>query len=104
MTHPSAPRATDRAFVANDAGHAVTLVMAPWATEHVLAPGDAVVVEAEGPAGAHAELLVERTCDTAVVWAWAGADARLLACDGRVLHDWIRSPTSGGVGVAVACR
>jgi hypothetical protein len=102
MTHASLSRVTDRALVANDAGHPVTLVMAPWAIEHVLAPGDAVVVVAEGPAGAHAELLVERTCDTVVVWAWAGADACLLASDGRVLRDWTRPPTSGGVGVAVA--
>jgi hypothetical protein len=104
MTHASLPRVTDRALVANDAGHPVTLIMAPWAIEDVLAPGDAVVVVAEGPAGAHAELLVERTCDTVVVWAWAGADASLLACDGRVLRDWTRPPARGGVGVAVACR
>ena len=104
MTHASVPRVTDRALVANDASHPVTLIMAPWAIEHVLTPGDAVVVEAEGPAGAHAELLVERTCDTAVVWAWAGANARLLACDGRILRDWTRSPTRGVVGVAAACR
>jgi hypothetical protein len=104
MTQASVPRVTDRAFVANDTSHPVTLIMEPWATEHVLTPGDAAVVEAEGPAGAHAELLVERTCDTAVVWAWAGADARLLARDGRVLHDWARSPVTGVVGVTVACR
>jgi hypothetical protein len=104
MTHASVPRVTDRALVANDASHPVTVIMAPWATEHVLAPGDAVVVEAEGPPGAHAELLVERTCDTAVVWAWTGADARLLARDGRVLRDWTRSPTRGVDGDAVTCR
>ena len=81
----TAPTATDRVRVANDAGHPITLVVAPAALERLLAPGAAAVVEAHGPAGPVAGLLVERTCDTAVVWTWAGARARILADDGRVL-------------------
>ena len=85
-------RRIERALLANDAARPLTVILAPWATEHVLAPDAAVVVVAEGPAGDRAGLLVERTCDTATVWAWAGADARLLAPDGSVLVDWSGSP------------
>jgi len=93
MTRATNDRVTDRAHVANDGAHPVTLIIQPWAAERVLAPGAEVVVEANGPAGTHAELLVERTCDTAVVWTWPGATARVLARDGRVLVDWT---TPGG--------
>ena len=85
-------RRIERALLANDAARPLTVILAPWATEHVLAPDAAAGVEAEGPAGDRAELLVERTCDTAVVSAWAGADARLLTPDGLVLVDWTRAP------------
>jgi hypothetical protein len=85
-------RATDRATIANDGSHALTLILAPGGSERLLHPGQAVIVEAEGPAGSHAELLVERTCDIVSVWAWPGADVRLLAADGRVLRDWTGPP------------
>ena len=81
----AAPTATDRVRIANEGSHPITLVVAPAALEQLLAPGAAAVVEARGPAGPGAGLLVERTCDTAAVWTWAGARARILADDGRVL-------------------
>ena len=85
-------RVTDRAAIANEGGRALTVILAPSSREYRLLPGAAVVVEAEGPAGDRAELLVERTCDTVVAWAWPGADLRLLAPDGRRLMDWEASP------------
>ena len=60
-----APLIVSRASVANDGRQPLTVILAPWSREHLLRPGDAVVVEGRGPAGSHAELLVERTCDTA---------------------------------------
>lgn len=84
--HGSA-RGTDRAYVSNDSNHPITVIVSPSALEHLLAPGGTVIVEAVGPAHPGADLLVERTCDTAVVSTWAGAGARLLALDGSVLAD-----------------
>lgn len=94
MAHTEDGRVTDRAHVANDGAQALTLIIHPWAIERVLAPDGELIVEAEGPAGPHAELLVERTCDTAVVWTWPGATARLLTPDGRVVVDWAGMPGS----------
>ena len=74
-------RASDRVRVVNDGGRPLTLLLAPQARERLLAPGESVVVEAEGPVGSHAELLVERTCDTVTVWGWPGADLRLRPDD-----------------------
>ena len=93
---PAAPRATDgatdRATIVNDGARAVTVILAPASREHLLLPGEAVVVEAEGPPGSGAGLLVERACDVAVAWGWPGADLRLLAPDGRVLLGWAEPP------------
>jgi hypothetical protein len=94
MTHamPDRPRpVVSRAPIANDGAHAMTVILAPGARERLLAPGETAVVEARGPAGDHAELLVERTCDTVVAWAWPGAEMRLLGADGGALIDWTAS-------------
>lgn len=80
--------AVSQASVANDGSQPLTVILAPWAREHLLRPGDAVTVEGRGPAGSQAELLIERTCDTVVAWGWPGSELRLLARDGRVLVDW----------------
>jgi hypothetical protein len=80
-------RVHDHAHVANDGAHPLTLILQPWMVEHLLVPGAAVVIDAHGPPGSHAELLVERTCDTATVWAWPGAGVRVTTPDGRVLID-----------------
>lgn len=63
----------DRARITNDGAQPLTVIVAPAGVEHVLAPGDAITVTARGPAGAGAELLVERSCDFALVSAWPGA-------------------------------
>lgn len=73
----AAGQAHDLARIINDGAHPLTVIVAPAGGEHVLAPGDAITVTANGPAGPRAELLVERSCDFALVSAWPGATVRV---------------------------
>jgi hypothetical protein len=50
-------------------------------------PGTEWIVEVEGPAYPGAYVTIERS-DRLVVWAWDGADYRLLSGDGAVLDEW----------------
>lgn len=93
-------RAIERITVENTAARPLTFVLEPWANEHPIAPGERFIVEAEGPAGEEAQLYVEQSEDYLVVWAWPGADARVLRADGSVIEGWSGNrvpdiPTSG---------
>jgi hypothetical protein len=80
----------ERRALANTTGGPLTLIVEPWAFELPMAPGETLVVEIEGPAR-WANLYVEESgLDEGYlsIWAWDGADARVLRPDGAVVVDW----------------
>ena len=82
-----------RVEVTNSSSHAKELILEPWASEYPIAPGETLIVEAEGPA-AYAILEIDEDEQYFTVYAWDGSDARVLRADGTVLDDWtgIRVP------------
>ena len=82
-----------RVQVTSTSSHAKELILEPWASEYPIAPGETLIVEAEGPA-AYAILEIDEDEQYFTVYAWDGSDARVLRADGSVLDDWtgIRVP------------
>jgi hypothetical protein len=82
-----------RLEVTNTSNHLKGLILEPWASEYPIAPGETLIVEAEGPAD-YAVLEVDEDDQDFTVYAWDGSDARILRADGTVLDDWtgIRVP------------
>jgi hypothetical protein len=75
--------------VENTTDRPIRFVLEPWANEHEMAPGERFVVEAVGPAkDAELWLMPPEQDGYLVVWAWAGARARVLREDGSVVEDW----------------
>ena len=81
----------ERLAVENEAPNAVTFILEPWANELPLAPGERLVVEGKGPQYPDG-FYVERSEEYLVVWAWDGADARVLREDGSIVGDWTGLP------------
>jgi hypothetical protein len=83
----SQSRITERYTVRNPTDRTLTLILEPWANEYDLPAGTQLIVEGEGPcqeAGFH----VIQEGDVVAVWAWSGADARILDPQGQVVADW----------------
>lgn len=80
----------ERRTIENTTGQPLTFILEPWADELLLAPGDHVIVEIEGPAR-YADVYVDESgVDRGLLslWAWDGSDARVLRADGSVALDW----------------
>lgn len=70
---PAPPREREQIVpLRNDGAKPLTLILEPWGTEHVIAPGARVKIVARGPEGA-GELEIVHGTDEVVVWGWSGS-------------------------------
>jgi hypothetical protein len=80
-----------RVQVTNTSSHTKELILEPWASEYPIAPGETLIVEAEGPA-AYAILEIDE--DEQYLTVYAGTDLTPESC-GRTAQFWMIGLASG---------